>query len=66
MPLPNSSPRALEVAKVDDELVITVGLRRRAMKLPRGIVPLDIHDAKFEADCLVIRFLAPEVSQRCE
>ena len=44
------------MVKVDDELGITTGSRRRSIKLPRRIAPLDLGSAKLEGSFLVVRF----------
>ena len=59
VPLPGADPARLDVVKVDDELVITAGLRRRMLKLPRRIAPLSLASAKLEGSWLVVRFLRP-------
>ena len=56
IPLPNAEPDRLDVVKIDDELTITAGLRRRCLKLPRRIVPLDVVSAKLEGPSLVVCF----------
>jgi hypothetical protein len=47
------------VAKLDDELTITAGLRRRQLKLPRRIAPLALASARLEGPTLVVRFARP-------
>ena len=56
IPLPNAEPGRLDVVKIDDELTITTGPRRRCLKLPRRIVPLDVVSAKIEGPSLVVCF----------
>ena len=56
IPLPNAEPDRLDVVKIDDELTITTGPRRRSLKLPRRIVSLDVVGAKLEGSSLVVRF----------
>ena len=46
------------MAKVDDELIITSGVRRRCLKLPRRIARLDLAAARLEAASLRVRFAA--------
>jgi arsenite-transporting ATPase len=59
VPLPGADPATLDVVKVDDELTITSGLRRRLLKLPRRIAPLALAAAKLEGPELVVRFVRP-------
>ena len=42
--------------KVDDDLVVTVGVRRRAISLPRRVAPLSLAEARLEGWALVVRF----------
>jgi len=59
LPLPGVAPEALDVAKVDDELVVSTGARRRAIVLPRRVASLALAGARLEGGRLVVRF-APE------
>jgi arsenite-transporting ATPase len=59
VPLPGADPARLDVAKIDDELTITTGVRRRLLKLPRRIAPLALAAAKLEGASLVVRFARP-------
>ncbi len=63
LPLPGADAASLEVVKVDDELVVTAGGRRRAVKLPRTVVPLSLSDAKLEEACLLVRFASVPASE---
>jgi arsenite-transporting ATPase len=56
VPLPGADPARLDVAKIEDELTITSGVRRRSLKLPRRIAPLAIAEARLEGAALVVRF----------
>ncbi len=56
IPLPNVDRAALDVVKVADELIVTTGARRRAIKLPRRMLRCDLAQAKLEADVLTVRF----------
>lgn len=56
LPLPNVARDELEVAKLDDELVVRAGPRRRALKLPRRLAGLDLASATLEGGRLVVRF----------
>jgi arsenite-transporting ATPase len=56
VPLPGADPARLDVAKVEDDLTITAGVRRRAIKLPRRVASLELVDARLEDACLVVRF----------
>jgi arsenite-transporting ATPase len=59
VPLPGADPARLDVTKIDDELTITTGVRRRMLKLPRRIAPLSLASAKLEGPSLVVRFVRP-------
>ncbi len=56
IPLPHASAAALDVAKVDDELVIRTGPRRRALKLPSRIARLSLAKASLDGGVLDVRF----------
>ena len=59
VPLPGADPTRLDVAKIDDELTITTGVRRRLLMLPRRFAPLTLSAAKLEGSSLVVRFTRP-------
>ena len=56
VPLPGADPDRLDVVKIDDELTITAGLRRRSLKVPRRIAPLSLASARLEGSSLVVSF----------
>ncbi len=56
VPLPGADPARLDVTKIDDELTITTGVRRRLIMLPRRFAPLTLMSAKLEGPALVVRF----------
>lgn len=56
VPLPGADPGRLDVVKIDDELTITAGLRRRSLKVPRRIAPLALASARLEGSSLVVSF----------
>lgn len=60
LPLPGASADQLDVAKIDDELVITTPGVRRAIKLPRGLARQALADAKFSDGVLTVEFGAGE------
>ena len=45
-----------DVVKIDDELTITAGLRRRSLVVPRRMAPLPIASARLEGSSLVVSF----------
>ena len=55
VPLPGADPAQLEVAKVEDELTITTGLRRRSLKLPRRMASLVLEAARLDGTSLKVR-----------
>jgi len=59
VPLPAASVDDLDLVKIEDELTITTGVRRRSLKLPRRIAPLELAGARLEKQVLVVRFAAP-------
>jgi arsenite-transporting ATPase len=61
VPLPNADRNRLDVVKVEDELTITTGARRRSLKLPRRFAPLPLAGARLEGPSLVVRFERPPV-----
>jgi arsenite-transporting ATPase len=56
LPLPGARADELDVAKIDDDLIITTPSRRRTLKLPRRIASLDLSGAKLEGAELRVRF----------
>jgi arsenite-transporting ATPase len=56
VPLPNANADELDVVVIDDELVITVGPRRRFLKLPRRMARSRVRRAKLENGLLRVRF----------
>lgn len=62
LPLPLASPGALDVAVVEDDLVVRVGSRRRSLKLPPRIAQLDLSEARVEAGELVVFFASAPAS----
>jgi hypothetical protein len=66
VPLPGADPTRLDVAKVDDELTITTGLRRRSLKLPRRMARLDLESARLEGSKLRVAFRTPSSATRAQ
>ncbi len=60
LPLPHAERGALEVAKLDGELVIRVGGKRRRLVLPRHLARLALEGARLESERLQVRFAPPE------
>ena len=56
VPLPNASGDDLDVVVVDDELIITVGARRRLLRLPRRMTRRRVLSAKLDAEKLTVHF----------
>ena len=56
VPLPFGQPGQVDVVKIDGDLVVTAGPRRRAISLPRRVAPLSLAEARFEGGTLVVRF----------
>lgn len=55
LPLPGATAEGLDVAKVDDELVVTLASRRRALALPRRVALSSLVEARFADGELVVR-----------
>jgi arsenite-transporting ATPase len=56
IPLPNATADQLDVVVIDDELVITVGPRRRFLKLPRRMAGSRVRRATLDHGLLSVRF----------
>lgn len=54
--LPFIGSQDVSLGKSGDELVIRVGSFKRHVLLPRNMMGLEPHGAKFEGDCLTVRF----------
>jgi arsenite-transporting ATPase len=59
IPLPHASAGQLEVAKIDDQLVIETGTRRRSLPLPRRIANLEFSRATQREGVLVAHLTIP-------
>ncbi len=55
-PLPGATASQLDVAKLDDELLVTTGRRRRAIALPRRVAGLDLVAARLDRGRLLVQF----------
>jgi len=58
VPLPHARADTLDVAKLDDALIVHTGTRRRAIPLPRKLAQLSLIGAKLEAGLLIVRLAA--------
>ncbi len=56
LPLPGARPADLDVSKVEDELVVRAGERRRSVLLPRRVAPLELEGARWSEGELVVSF----------
>jgi len=56
VPLPNASAEDLDVAKLDEDLVIRTASRRRSIRLPRRIALLSLAEARLVDQSLRVRF----------
>jgi len=56
LPLPGADPTQIDVAKLDDELVITMPTRRRRLRLPRRFASLLLAGARLDGGSLLVRF----------
>jgi arsenite-transporting ATPase len=56
VPLPHAASQELDVAKVENELVIQTATRRRSLALPRRIAHLELSRATLRDHALVVHF----------
>ncbi len=56
IPLPGAHADGVDVAVIDEELVITIGGRRRLLALPRQMARLEVESAQLEDSRLVVSF----------
>ena len=56
LPLPNVDPEQVKVAKVEDELTVTAGSRRRSLVLPRRLASLELAGARVDGSWLRVAF----------
>ena len=59
IPLPGASPDDLEVAVVEQELIVRAGSRRRSIRLPPRIARLALESARIHDGTLVVAFGQP-------
>jgi arsenite-transporting ATPase len=62
LPLPHADRAGLDVSKLEGELIVRAGSRRRALPLPRKLAALSLAGAFFEGDTLVVRLAPPAAS----
>jgi arsenite-transporting ATPase len=60
LPLPGLDPKALEMTRVDDELIVGVAGRRRKIALPAGFSKLEVEGLRYRDPDLVVTFSDPE------
>ena len=58
MPLPGLDPKALDVTRIEDELVIGVAGRRRKIALPVGFAKLEVERLVYRDEQLIVSFSA--------
>jgi arsenite-transporting ATPase len=63
VPLPLVSKEAVDLTRIQDELVIRIGNFRRNLILPRALMPLPVTEARLEANELRLRF-GPEGNEQ--
>jgi arsenite-transporting ATPase len=61
LPLPEARAEDLDVTKLEGELVIATGSQRRALPLPRHVVPLALARARLHEGTLTVDFRAESV-----
>jgi arsenite-transporting ATPase len=61
VPLPHADPQSIDVAKVEGNLVIRAGSRKRSIHLPQRMAGLALAEARFEQGTLIVH-LAREVA----
>jgi arsenite-transporting ATPase len=62
LPLPLASADGLDVAVVEDDLIVRAGSRRRSLKLPPRIALLDLSEARLDGGELVVSFAVAAVA----
>ena len=60
-PLPGIDSRSLDVARVDDELIVGVAGRRRKLALPAGFAKLEVDSVAVRDEVLIVGFVAAGV-----
>jgi len=60
LPLPEARAEELRVTKLEGELLIATGAQRRALPLPRHVVPLALARARLAGGTLTVDFAAAE------
>jgi arsenite-transporting ATPase len=63
IPLPEADPADLDVAKIDDELIVRAGPLRRTLALPRRMAPLTLLEARLEEGRLCVRLGQPHAAE---
>ncbi|MAG33310.1 MAG: arsenic-transporting ATPase [Deltaproteobacteria bacterium] len=61
LPLPGLDPQALDVARIEDDLVVAVAGRRRKIALPVGFSKLEVASVSYRDEQLVVSFGPPSV-----
>jgi arsenite-transporting ATPase len=61
LPLPHADSDALDVAKLDEDLWISTGSRRRAVRLPRPLVRSELIRARLSDGLLTVQLSRPPV-----
>lgn len=57
LPLPGVDPAALDVTRIEDELVVGIAGRRRRIALPSGFAKLDVAGVRYREGELVVSFV---------
>jgi arsenite-transporting ATPase len=57
LPMPGRDPSGVEVARIDDELVISVDGRRRQLPLPAGLHRMEVERVAVEGEELRVTFV---------
>jgi len=56
IPLPHADAKTLDVVKVDDQLLVRSGERRRSVRLPRSLAGRDVRSARLDGPALHVEF----------
>jgi arsenite-transporting ATPase len=62
LPLPHADPSGLDVSKVECDLVVRAGPRRRTIRLPQRLARFELARARFEAGVLSVHLAGEAVS----
>ncbi len=63
VPLPLAPKEAIDLTRLDDELIVRIGNQRRNLLLPRLLLESEVSEARLEGGELQVTFVAPTTNQ---